>query len=189
MRFACWVRALANLLAALFTLQAAVACGADDLWVDVDHNGASFDVRAVATVFAPISTVWEVLTDYDNLARFIPGLSRSAVQARSANRVVVEQKGEARFLVFSYPIEVRLEVIESPTDSITSRAIEGNLKRLRGRYELRRAGGGIQLRYTGEFEPDFGLPPIIGTLAVRTMVEEQFGAMVAEIERRAAAAR
>jgi hypothetical protein len=33
------------------------------------------------------------------------------------------------------------------------------------------------------------VPPVIGTLAVRMMVEEQFGAMVAEIERRAAAAR
>jgi len=50
--------------------------------------------------------------------------------------------------------------------------------------------GGVPVRiYTGELEPAFGLPPIIGSLAVRTMVEEQFGAMVAEIERRAAAAR
>ncbi len=183
------MRTLPNLLAALFTLQAAVASGADDLWVDVDRNGTSFDVHAVATVLAPIATVWQVLTDYDNLARFIPGLSRSAVQARSANRVVVEQKGEARFLVFSYPIEVRLEVLESPTDSIVSRAIEGNLKRMSGRYELRSSGGGIQLRYTGELEPAFDLPPIVGTLAVRTMVEEQFGAMVAEIERRARSTR
>jgi len=183
------VRTLPKLLAAILSLQIAAAAAADDLSVDVDRNGRTFAVRASATVAAPVSTVWEVLTDYDNLARFIPGLSRSAVQVRSANRVVVEQKGEARFLVFSYPIEVRLEVIESPTDSITSRAIEGNLKRLRGRYELRSAGGGIQLRYSGELEPDFALPPIIGTLAVRTMVEEQFGAMVAEIERRAAAAR
>lgn len=183
------MRAFPNLLATLLTLQAAVALGADDLWVDVDRNGGSFAVRAEATVAAPIATVWQVLTDYDNLARFIPGLSRSAVQARSANRVVLEQKGEARFLVFSYPIEVRLEVLESPTNTIVSRAIEGNLKRMSGRYELRNAGGGIQLRYSGELEPDFGLPPIIGTLAVRTMVEEQFGAMVAEIERRAASAR
>ena len=165
------MRALPNLLAALFTLQAAVASGADDLWVDVDRNGTSFDVRAVATVLAPISTVWQVLTDYDNLARFIPGLSLSAVQERSANRVVVEQKGE------------------SPTDSIVSRAIDGNLKRMSGRYELRSAGGGIQLRYTGALEPGFDLPPIVGTLAVRTMVEEQFGAMVAEIERRAGSTR
>ena len=183
------MRTLPNLLAALLTLQAAVALGADDLWVDVDRNGSSFAVHAMATVAAPISTVWEVLTDYDHLASFIPGLSRSAVQAREANRVVVEQKGEARFLVFSYPIEVRLEVLESPTDSIVSRAIGGNLKRMQGRYELRNAAGGIQLRYSGALEPDFGLPPIIGTLAVRTMVEEQFGAMVAEIERRAAPTR
>jgi carbon monoxide dehydrogenase subunit G len=170
-------------------LQAGAACAADDLWVDVDRHGGSFEVRAEATVLAPIATVWQVLTDYDNLARFIPGLARSAVQARTANRVVVEQKGEARFLVFSYPIEVRLEVLESPTDSITSRAIEGNLKRMNGRYELRSAAGAIQLRYSGELEPGFELPPIIGSLAVRTMVEEQFGAMVAEIERRAATAR
>ena len=185
MRFSCWVRTFPNLLAALFAFQAAVALGADDLWVDVDRNGSSFAVRAEATVAAPVSTVWQVLTDYDHLARFIPGLSSSVVQARSANRVVLEQKGEARFLVFSYPIEVRLEVLESPTDSIVSRAIDGNLKRMRGRYELRSGNGGIQLRYRGELEPAFSLPPIIGTLAVRTMVEEQFGAMVAEIERRA----
>jgi hypothetical protein len=44
-------------------------------------------------------------------------------------------------------------------------------------------------RYSGELEPGFGLPPIIGTLAVRTMVEQQFGAMVAEIERRAGSTR
>ena len=178
------MRTFPNLLAALFTFQAAVALGADDLWVDVDRNGSSFAVRAEATVAAPVATIWQVLTDYDHLARFIPGLSLSAVQARNANRVVVEQKGEARFLVFSYPIEVRLEVLESPTDSITSRAIEGNLKNMRGRYELRNAPGGVQLRYSGVLEPAFSLPPIIGTLAVRTMVEEQFGAMVAEIERR-----
>jgi hypothetical protein len=54
-----------------------------------------------------------------------------------------------------------------------------------GRYDLKSTGGGILLRYTGEFEPDFGLPPVVGTLAVRTMVEAQFAAMVAEIERRA----
>lgn len=183
------MRTLPNLLAAFLALQAAVALGADDLWVDVDRNGSTFAVHAVATVAAPISTVWQVLTDYDHLASFIPGLSRSVVQTRDADRVVVEQRGEARFLVFSYPIEVRLEIIESPTDSIVSRSIEGNLKRMQGRYELRKAAGGIQLRYSGELEPDFRLPPVIGSLAVRTMVEEQFGAMVAEIERRAAPTR
>jgi carbon monoxide dehydrogenase subunit G len=181
------VRTPAKLLVAVLALHVVVASAADDLSVDVDRNGRSFAVRAAATVAAPVATVWEVLTDYDNLARFIPGLSRSAVQLRATDRVLVEQKGEARFLVFFYPIEVLLEVRESPSDSITSRRVGGNLKRMTGRYELQGASGGIRLRYTGELEPDFDLPPVIGTLAVRTMVEEQFAAMVAEIERRTSA--
>jgi len=180
------VRTVLKLLVAVVVLHVAIAAAADDLWVDVDRNGTRFAVQATATVAAPAAVVWEVLTDYDNLARFIPGLSLSAVHLRSGNRVQLEQKGEARFLVFSYPIEVVLEVLESPSNSISSRAVGGNLKRMNGRYDLKSARGGILLRYTGELEPDFGLPPIIGTLAVRSMVEEQFGAMVAEIERRAA---
>jgi carbon monoxide dehydrogenase subunit G len=179
------VRTAPKLLAAILTLQIAVAAGADDLSVDVDRNGRTFAVQAAATVTAPAAVVWEVLTDYDNLARFIPGLSVSSVNRRSGNRVQLEQKGEARFFVFSYPIEVVLEVVESPSNSIRSSAVGGNLRRMNGRYDLKNTRGGILLRYTGELEPDFGLPPIIGTLAVRTMVEQQFGAMVTEIERRA----
>lgn len=179
------MRIALKLAGAFLALQIAVAAAADDLYVDVDRNGRTFAVRAEATVAAPVSMVWEVLTDYDNLARFIPGLSVSSVNLRSGNRVQVEQKGEARFLVFSYPIEVVLEVLESPSSSISSRAVGGNLRRMSGRYDLKSTGGGILLRYTGEFEPDFGLPPVVGTLAVRTMVEAQFAAMVAEIERRA----
>jgi carbon monoxide dehydrogenase subunit G len=174
------------LLAALLALEVALAGAAQDLSVEVKRDGASFDIRAAATVAAPLATVWEVLTDYEHLAGFIPGLSQSTVELRAANRVLVEQKGEARFLVFSFPMEVRLEVLESPSDSITSRAVGGNLKRMRGRYDLKSVDGGILLRYSGEMEPDFELPPVIGTLAVRTMAEEQFAALVAEIERRAA---
>jgi polyketide cyclase/dehydrase/lipid transport protein len=138
---------------ALLVIQMGMACAADDMAVDVKRKGDSFVVGATATVAAPSSVVWEVLTDYDHLARFIPGLSRSAVQIRAANRVQLEQTG------------------------------------MSGRYDLQVAQGGVRLRYAGELEPDFALPPLIGTLAVRTMVEEQFAALVSEIERRASLAR
>lgn len=187
MRSACSVKTRYKLLAVmLFAAQASAAWGADDLAVDVERNGRSFAIRAAATLAAPVSLVWEVLTDYDNLSRFIPGMSQSTVQLRVANRVVVEQKGEARFLVFSYPIEVRLEVQEAPRDWIASRAVGGNLKRMNGRYDLLLQGANLRLSYSGVMEPDFELPPVIGTLAVRGMAEQQFAAMVAEIERRAA---
>lgn len=178
-----------SVLAAAVALQLGAAVAANDVSVDVDRSGPSFRVQAAATVAAPAALVWEVLTDYANLARFIPGLSSSVVHLRDGKRVLLEQQGQARFLWFSYPIDVRLEVMESPRDWITSRNVGGNLRRMTGRYDLQPVRGATLLHYRGELEPDFELPFIIGTLAVRIMVEQQFAAMVAEIERRAATSR
>jgi ribosome-associated toxin RatA of RatAB toxin-antitoxin module len=168
---------------------------ADDVSIDAERRGDSIEIRARALIAAPPALVWQVLTDYERLPGFIPGLTKSVVRERQGNRLVLEQAGEARFLVFSFPIEVRYEVIESPPGGISSRAISGNLRRMNGRYELQPAParpgmeggrGVVLLRYEGEMEPAFELPPVIGLVAVRSMVERQFTAMVAEIERRAA---
>jgi len=80
---------------------------------------------------------------------------------------------------------VQLEVLESPREWVTSRAVGGNLRRMYGRYELQPgAARGTLLLYYGEIVPEFRLPRFIGTAAVRGMVEQQFTAMVEEIERR-----
>jgi ribosome-associated toxin RatA of RatAB toxin-antitoxin module len=180
------------LLAAAYT---APGSAADDVSIQAERRGDSVEIHARALIAAPPALVWEVLTDYERLPSFIPGLAKSVVRQRQGNRLVIEQTGEARFLVFSFPIDVRYEVIESPPDWISSRAVAGNLRRMNGRYDLQpspaRAGvqpaGGLMLRYEGEIEPNFALPPLIGLVALRSMVEQQFTAMVAEIERRAAA--
>lgn len=182
-------------VALLAAAYAAPGSAADDVSIEADRRGDSIEIRARALVAAPPALVWQVLTDYERLPGFIPGLARSVIRERQGNRLVLEQAGEARFLVFSFPIEVRYEVIESPPSGISSRAIGGNLRRMNGRYELQPAPaspgteggrGAVLLRYEGEMEPAFELPPVIGLVAVRSMVEQQFTAMVAEIERRAA---
>jgi ribosome-associated toxin RatA of RatAB toxin-antitoxin module len=167
------------------------AVAAEDLLVEADRQGERVSVRARAVVAARAPLVWQVLTDYERLPAFIPGIKRSRVRVREAQRLLVEQAGEARFLLFTLPIEVRLEVVESPPHSVASRAVGGNLRRMDGRYELQpdEARGTVRLLYSGEIEPDFELPPLVGLYALRLMAEEQFTAMVAEIERRAAAAR
>jgi len=42
------------------------------------------------------------------------------------------------------------------------------------------------LRYNGRMVPDFYIPPLIGTLALRHNVEASFRALVEEMERRQA---
>jgi carbon monoxide dehydrogenase subunit G len=186
-------------LALLVAAHAPRAAAAEDLAVEAERKGDSIEIRAHATVAATPALIWEVLTDYEHLPRFIPGIAKSVVRQRQGNRVIVEQSGEARFLFFSFPIDIRLEVTEGPPQWIVSRAVGGNLRRMSGRYDIRQetapAGASAaegaprssSLRYQGAIEPDFGLPPLVGVAAMRGMVQEQFTAMVAEIERRAAA--
>ena len=125
-----------------------------------------------------------MLTDYDHLAEFIPGMRVSRVLARTGNSVLVEQKGEARLLFFSFPIAVRLAIDEFPHQQINSRAVAGDFREMVGAYYLEAGDRRIRLRYSGRMTPDFLVPPLIGTFVLRTHVERQFSALVDEIVRR-----
>jgi ribosome-associated toxin RatA of RatAB toxin-antitoxin module len=175
---------------ALIAALAASAGAAEDYDVNAERDGERVEVRARAAIAATPQLVWRVISDYDRLAEFIPGIKKSTVLERRGNHVQVEQRGEARFLFFSFPIDVRLEVVEWPYEWIASRAVAGTVRRMTGRYEIHPdpLRGGILLRYYGTIEPGFDLPPIVGMAALRGTVEEQFAAMVREIERQAAPA-
>ena len=175
---------------ALLAALSAPALGAEEFQVQVERRGEIFHVNASAGIAAPLEIAWQVLTDYERLPQFVPGITRSHVLIRSGNRVLVEQVGEARFLMFSFPIEIRLEVVERPRETVESRAVSGNMRSMWGRYELQEdaARAGVSLRYIGALEPDFALPPLIGAVALRGTIQEQFEAMVREIERRGASA-
>ena len=166
------------------TLAFPALCHAADFSLQVARHGDSFEVEAAAEFEAEVTLAWEVLTDYDRLSEFIPGMHSSRIVSRRKRSVIVDQSGEARLLFLSFPIKVRLEVEEFPYERIVSRAIEGNFKELRGAYTLEVRGRRLLLHYTGSLTPAFSIPPLIGTILVRKTVEKRFGAMVDEILRR-----
>ncbi len=142
-------------------------------------------VNAVARVGADLDTAWGVLIDYDRYAEFIPDLKSSQVLLREGNTAIVEQKGEAGFFVFHFKVEVTFLVAEEPRTSIRSRALSGTFREMTGTYLLAQEGEVLHLTYTGRLVPNFLLPPLIGTAAVKSAIQKQFGALVKEIQRRA----
>lgn len=172
-------------LAVVSALAPATASADGDIVVETRRQGDAVELHAHALLAAPMPLVWEVLTDYERMPRFIPGIEKSVIRQRQGNHLLVEHTGDARFLFFSFPIDVTLEVDESPPKWVASRAVAGNVRRMTGRYDLSEEAGGVLLRYSGVIEPDFDLPPLIGVAALRGTVREEFTAMVAEIERRA----
>jgi len=180
-RLACW----------LLILTSAGAHGAGEVKVEASRKGEFIDVRAYAAIEAQLSVIWTTLTDYDRLPEFIPGLRKSKVVSRRGGTVVVEQSGEAKFLMFTFPIDVTLEALEKPPHSIQVRAISGNLRHFEGGYTVQPdpAGTGMVLRWEGTIIPDVSLPPLIGEVVMRMRIEDQFTGMVREIERRETARR
>jgi carbon monoxide dehydrogenase subunit G len=156
---------------------------AAEISVHATRHGDSFEVGATAEIDADMADAWKVLTDYDRLAEYIPGMQESRVVSRDGFKAVVDQRGEAGLVFFTFPMRVRLAIEEFPYDRIVSNAIAGNFKEMSGVYHLQAQGAGVRLRYEGTLTPDFGVPPLIGTYVVRTMVERRFGAMVREIEK------
>lgn len=172
----------------LFLLAAGlcIATGAVAQIVTAHREGVAVVVEAVEELEATPEEAWVVLTDYDGLVRFIPDMIESRVIIRNGNHVVVDQKGRASLFLLRRAVEVRLEIVESPYEWVTSRAISGSFKEMAGRYDLRPQGGMLRFTYTGRIVPDFWLPDIIETTAVRRAVALQFAAMVKEIRRRIA---
>ena len=165
----------------------APAC-AEEISIETTRRGDYILIDASADLQADVRLVWQVLSDYDHLAEFIPDLKLSRVIERNADGVVVEQQGEYSFLFFNQPIEVRLLVVESPPHRIVSRAIAGSFREMTGSYELAPIPGGVRLRYTGRILPNFDLPPFFGVVVARAAAEKQFRGMVDEVIRRAAKA-
>jgi hypothetical protein len=150
----------------------------------IERQGEYITVSASALMQVDARIAWEVLSDYDNLARFIPDMTSSRAVSRSGNRVLVEQKGEFGFFFYRQPVDVLLEVLEVPPHRIDARRIAGNIRELETRYELGTSAAGVRFDYSGRFIPGFSVPPLIGMPIVRRIVERRFRAMVEEIVRR-----
>ncbi|HSV59585.1 MAG TPA: SRPBCC family protein [Variovorax sp.] len=176
------------LAVALLTLHAPLP--AQEVLIETAGKGELITVTASAEMQVDARTVWGAISDYDHLAEFIPDMHSSRVIQREGDKVLVEQTGQIGFLVFQQPVEVRLEVHESPQRRIAAHAVGGNLKEMEGLYALESLpSGAVRLTYSGRLVPDFAVPPVIGRLVVRNLLSKQLTALVHEIMRRDLAAR
>ena len=166
-----------------------VRASAEAIETRIERQGEYITVNASALMQVDARIAWEVLSDYDNLAQFIPDMKSSRVVSRDGGRVRVEQKGEFGFFFYRQPVDVTLEVLEQPPHRIDARRIAGNIRELETRYELGTSDAGVRFGYSGRFIPAFSLPPLIGMPIVRRIVERRFRALVEEIVRRDALAR
>ena len=81
--------------------------------------------------------IWNVLTDYDNLHRFIPNLEHSRVLWRREPLIGVEQIGSQMFCGLRFSARVTLELTEVPQElRLPFRMIQGDFRCFEGEWRV-----------------------------------------------------
>lgn len=176
-------------IAALFLFLAlawlpAYAADEPEVAVTVARAGDTLTIDALMFVAVTPQEAWAVLADFEHFADFVPNMQVSRIVSKPGEPLRVEQKGKARYGLLSFSFESLREVELLPFETLKSRAIKGNMKKMETLTRLSAEGGGTRIVYHNEAVPDFWLPPLIGPAFIRHEVAEQFRAFIREMLRR-----
>ena len=105
-----------------------VEAGAQPIEVRVEMRGERVVVDVQATVAAAPAYAWEVLTDYDHMARYVSALKSSSVVKKYGNALEVEQTGIARVVFMTFSFYSLRAVHLTPEKEIHSQLIRGDFK-------------------------------------------------------------
>lgn len=151
---------------------------------DIVQNDDGYVANVV--MFAPVApaVAWNVLTDFENMQKWVPNVRESKVAARDGNTVTVEQKGVARFGLLSFPYESARRMQLDPQTSIQSTQVSGSMRRLVSLMKVSPEGAGTRLDYKLEIEPAGIAATVMSKKFLQHEVTEQFTAIVGEMVKR-----
>ena len=155
-----------------------------DIIVRVQKNGERIVVDVDFPVQATPLEAWNVMTDYDNMAKFVSNLEWSKIIGRDGNTLTVEQKGKASRGPLSITFENVREIVLTPPREVRSRLISGDLKASEFTTRVFDLGETARITNHGEFIPKIWVPPVIGPALIEAETRKQFQELREEILRR-----
>jgi ribosome-associated toxin RatA of RatAB toxin-antitoxin module len=99
-------------------------------------NGEKGNYTGRVLVKGSRDLVWQVLTDYNNFQRFLPGVTYSKLLETRGDRKVFEQVNQVKAFIFSNKAKVRIAVEESYPQQIAFQLVNGDLDSLNGVWLL-----------------------------------------------------
>ncbi len=152
--------------------------------VGVEHKGDVYIL--VASFIAPVvpAEAWAVLTDFDQMATFMPTLKSSRVLRRAEDYVLVQQRGQMELGSFRMPFESDRKIELVPPGLIKSHQVRGNMQRVDSTTTFTQVPGGTRVDYRVELVPKLWMPESVAGPMMRDAIERQFTAVLREIIRR-----
>ena len=140
----------------------AAAAAAEEPVVSVRQTGdGAYIVLARFTVAEPLDIARDVLTDYANIPRFMPGVRTSDVVERQDGYARVEQEAVSKFLLFSKRVHLVLDVDEG-TNVIRFRdTCNKSFVQYEGAWTLTKHGDQTEVAYELSAMPAFSVPEFV----------------------------
>jgi ribosome-associated toxin RatA of RatAB toxin-antitoxin module len=163
------------------------AAAAPEPQLSVREERGVYTVAARFEVPHPASVAFAVLTDYEQIPRFMPGVTTSIVRERSAGRIVVEQEAVSRIMMFSKRVHLLLDVREE-ADTIRFRDSSGrSFRSYHGTWRLAQSGDCTVLTYELSARPSFDVPEFLLRRLLKRDAQHMIDRLRREIAARAAA--
>jgi hypothetical protein len=151
--------------------------------VQIEGNTTVFRVTAEIDTGVNRDTAWNVLTDYNSWAGFIPDLILCRVISQPGAPLLLEQRGRVPQLP-NFPLVMITAVEETPRKGIRFMRTAGNVKSLAGEWQIK-GKSRVRLFYQSVVEPGFPLPPQLTLDIFRNDAKARLEAMADEMARRA----
>ncbi len=151
--------------------------------VSVREANGVYSVSARFEIAQPPSVALAVLTDYEQIPRFMPDVETSVVRERRAAQVVVAQEAVARLMMFSKRLYLVLEIEERPDALVFTDRSGLSFVRYEGAWRLSQRDGRTSITYELVAEPSFEVPGVV----LKHLLRRDSGRMVERLQREIAA--
>jgi carbon monoxide dehydrogenase subunit G len=152
--------------------------------IDIAQDSDRYIANVVMFAPVPINVAWDVLVDFDHMARWVPNVRESKATATEGNTVTVEQRGVAKFGIASFPYVSVRQMQLDPQKTVRATQVKGSMRSLESLMTVAADGGGTRLTYHLEMVPSGLAATVLSKEFLQHELTEQFTAIVEEMVRR-----
>lgn len=163
---------------------ATAASGPDsDPEVSVREDGGTYEVRATFTIVQAVDVARAVLSDYEQIPRFMPGIKSSIVRQRTP-RLLIEQEAVSKFGMFSKSVHLLLAITEGDSYLHFVDLCGRSFIRYEGLWQIEPQGAVTVVSYELSARPAFNVPGFVIRRLLKRDASEMIGRLKAEIAAR-----
>ena len=149
------------------------------------YKNDRFIIKVIGVVSAKPAQVFAVLTDYKNIPKISPKIIESKIIKTDGDTTIVKTVAKGCVWFFCKEIintQTTTSIPEKRIQSITINA-QSNLKFGQMVWNIKEVNLGTQIDYYAEIEPDFFVPPLIGSYFIKNYMLEEAKYFIDSVEK------